>query len=93
MVLRHQTPEYTVRWSLLFQTVRFGFRLIYRRLAAVNFFLGCVGVTQVTRIVMYQRSAEGKSAGEVVEEDAKDVADTAAGVVKNPEGAAGKAVK
>lgn len=42
---------------------------------------------------MYQRSAEGKSGGEVVEEDAKDVADTAAGVVKNPEGAAGKAVK
>jgi hypothetical protein len=25
------------------------------RLAAVNFFLGCVGITQVTRIVLYQQ--------------------------------------
>ena len=51
-----------------------------------------VGVTQVTRILMYQRSLEGKSAGEVAEKDAKDAADTAKGIAKNPEGAAKKAV-
>lgn len=63
------------------------------RLAAVNFFLGCVGVTQVTRILMYQRSQEGKTIGQIAEEDAKDVADTAKGVARNPEGAAEKAIK
>lgn len=33
------------------------------RLAAVNFFLGCVGVTQVSRIVMYHRSQNQKAIG------------------------------
>ncbi len=60
---------------------------VFARLAAVNFFLGCVGVTQVTRILMYQRSQQGKMGGEIVEEDAKDVADIAKGIAKNPEGA------
>ncbi|KFY97567.1 hypothetical protein V498_01989 [Pseudogymnoascus sp. VKM F-4517 (FW-2822)] len=31
-------------------------------LATVNFFLGCVGAIQVTRILMYQNSPEGKAA-------------------------------
>ncbi len=31
-------------------------------LATVNFFLGCVGVVQVTRILMYRASPEGKAA-------------------------------
>lgn len=61
------------------------------RLAAVNFFLGCVGVTQVTRILMHQRS-ETASAREIAEKDTKEVADTAKGIVKDPEGAARKAV-
>lgn len=30
-------------------------------LAAVNFFLGCVGVVQVSRILMYRRSLAGSS--------------------------------
>lgn len=63
------------------------------RLAAVNFFLGCVGVTQVTRILMYQRSQEAASAGQIAEKDAKDVANTVKGIAANPEGAAQKAVK
>lgn len=65
----------------------------WHRLAAVNFFLGCVGVTQVTRILMWQRSQEAVSAGQVAEKDAKEVADTAKGIAKNPEGAAKNAVK
>ena len=43
-------------------------------LAAVNFFLGMVGIAQVTRILMYE-SAKKKSLKEVVadvKEDAKD---------------------
>ncbi len=65
----------------------------FLRLAAVNFFLGCVGVTQVTRILMYQRSQEAASAGQVAERDAKDVANTVKGIATDPEGAAQKAVK
>ncbi|KAL9126802.1 MAG: hypothetical protein Q9175_007856 [Cornicularia normoerica] len=62
-------------------------------LAAVNFFLGCVGVTQVTRILMYQRSQEAASAGQIAEKDAKDVANAVNRIATNPEGAAEKAVK
>ncbi|KAJ5919159.1 hypothetical protein N7466_010102 [Penicillium verhagenii] len=54
-------------------------------LAAVNFFLGCVGVVQVTRIVQYRRSLDG-SAEETVVESAK-------GVVSAAEEAAEGAVK
>ncbi|KAL2050372.1 hypothetical protein ABVK25_009344 [Lepraria finkii] len=61
-------------------------------LATVNFFLCCVGVTQVTRIMMYQKSIEGLSAEEIVEKNAKEVANTAKGIAKDPEGAANKAV-
>ncbi len=62
-------------------------------LAAVNFFLCCVGVTQVTRILLWQRSQEAASAGKVAEKDAREVADTAKGIAKNPVGAAKNAVK
>ena len=64
----------------------------YIRLAAVNFFLGCVGVTQVTRIVLYQQSLKDKPAEKVAEDNAKDAAAIARGVVQDPEGAAKKAV-
>lgn len=62
------------------------------RLAAVNFFLGCVGVTQVTRILMYQRSMEGGTIPEVLEANAKDGVETAKQIAQNPEGAAKKAL-
>lgn len=42
---------------------------------------------------MWQRSQEGASAGEVLEKDAKDVADTVKGIAKNTDGAAKNAVK
>lgn len=43
-------------------------------LAAVNFFLGLVGIVQVSRIVMYE-SAKKKGLAEVVEDVKKDVKD------------------
>ncbi|KAF6239529.1 hypothetical protein HO173_002073 [Letharia columbiana] len=62
-------------------------------LAAVNFFLGCVGVTQVIRILTHQQSQEAASAGQIAEQDAKDIANTVKGIATDPEGAAQKAVK
>jgi len=41
-------------------------------LAAVNFFLGLVGVTQVTRIMLWQQSQKKKASVPAVVEDAKD---------------------
>ena len=42
------------------------------RLAAVNFFLGCVGTIQVGRILMYQRSIKG---GDMKEELSRELAE------------------
>jgi len=55
-------------------------------LAAVNFFLGCVGIIQTTRILQYQRSVKGQTAGEQLEAAKESTVDTAKGVkddVKN----------
>ncbi|KAI4146557.1 MAG: hypothetical protein L6R39_003426 [Caloplaca ligustica] len=65
-------------------------------LAAVNFFLGCVGIVQVSRIVMWQRSVKGDAASELVQQDAKDAVRTAkdaSGVTENPEAAAKNAIQ
>lgn len=56
------------------------------RLAAVNFFLGCVGVVQVSRIFMYRRSVEGSSA-EAAKDLQHEVTDSAKDVAKKAEGA------
>ena len=45
-------------------------------LAAVNFFLGVVGATQVTRILLYQQSLKKGTVSEVVEADSKEVGRT-----------------
>lgn len=50
--------------------------LLFYRLAAVNFFLGCVGVTQVTRILLYQRSVKDGSIDNIVEDTAKDIVES-----------------
>ena len=63
------------------------------RLAAVNFFLGCVGVTQVTRILMYQRSEQATSARRIAERDANDAAKTVKDIATDPERSAHKAMK
>ncbi|PYH28663.1 mitochondrial pyruvate carrier family protein [Aspergillus neoniger CBS 115656] len=57
-------------------------------LAAVNFFLGCVGVVQVGRIINYRRSLDGSTAAAVqdleqeVADDAKAVATQAKAAVE-----------
>ena len=61
-------------------------------LAAVNFFLGCVGVTQVTRIILHQQSVKNATPGQVAESATKDAKDTAKGITEDPERAAKKAV-
>ncbi|KAJ5729793.1 mitochondrial pyruvate carrier 2 [Penicillium malachiteum] len=55
-------------------------------LAAVNFFLGCVGVVQVSRIYAYRKSLEG-SPEEAAKDMEKEVVDSAKGVVTAAEGA------
>jgi len=49
-------------------------------LAAVNFFLGIVGVIQVSRIVSYNMSQKGESVGDQVESAKEDVKDVAKGL-------------
>ena len=92
-MFRHQTAKYVVRTAT---NLRLPFHTETDnrvRLAAVNFFLGCVGVTQVTRILMHQRSLEAASAGQIAEKDAKDVANTVKGIATDPEDATQKAIK
>lgn len=43
-------------------------------LASVNFLLFCVGATQTTRVLLYQRSLDGQSVGEEIKKDAKQEA-------------------
>ncbi|KAL8740890.1 MAG: hypothetical protein Q9190_006447 [Brigantiaea leucoxantha] len=62
-------------------------------LAAVNFFLGCVGVTQVARIVMYQQELKKSGISQVAESNAKDAVDTAKSIAQDPEGAAKNAMR
>lgn len=64
------------------------------RLAAVNFFLGCVGVVQVSRILTWQQSVKNGTAPEVIEQDAMDAVRTATGgILENPEAASKNAIQ
>lgn len=62
------------------------------RLAAVNFFLGCVGLVQVTRIFMWQRSQEGSSldAAKEIEHQAVDSVKAVAAEAENAVKSVGK---
>lgn len=62
-------------------------------LAAVNFFLACVGVTQLTRIALYQRSLKDASAEQLAKEGLQDVKENVEGLAKDVEGAARNATK
>ncbi|KAL9110501.1 MAG: hypothetical protein Q9187_008045 [Circinaria calcarea] len=62
-------------------------------LAAVNFFLGCVGITQVTRILLYQRSLTSSTLSQIAQEDAKDIAEATKTIASDPNGAAESALK
>jgi len=52
-------------------------------LATVNFFLGTVGVIQVSRILVYQRSIKGQPTGEQVEAAKESAVDAAKGLKKD----------
>jgi hypothetical protein len=52
----------------------------YYSLASVNFALGIVGVIQVSRILAYNRSVKGQTAGQQVDAAKADVKVTAEGV-------------
>ncbi|EGD93299.1 hypothetical protein TESG_00846 [Trichophyton tonsurans CBS 112818] len=58
-------------------------------LATVNFFVGCVGFTQVTRIFLYRRSQDG-SAKEAVKDLAHEATDSAKAAVHKAEEAVKK---
>ncbi|KAK2818424.1 hypothetical protein FQN49_007914 [Arthroderma sp. PD_2] len=53
-------------------------------LATVNFFVGCVGATQVTRIFLYRRSQDG-SAKEAVKDMTHEATDSAKAAVHKAE--------
>ena len=57
----------------------------------MNFFLGIVGITQVARIMAYQKSLKDQPLSEALKGDAKDIEATAEGIMKDPGGAKGKA--
>ena len=50
------------------------------RLAAANFFLGCVGAVQVSRIFVYQRSVKGGDLKEELAREARSAADVVEGM-------------
>jgi hypothetical protein len=58
----------------------------------VNFFLGVVGAVQVSRILLWQRSAKNESTGEVLAGDAKDLVDSVESAAKSVEVKAKQAV-
>ena len=49
----------------------------------MNFFLGCVGIAQVTRILMYQRGLKNGTIGQIAKEDTEEMAGAAAEVSKD----------
>lgn len=59
-------------------------------LAAVNFFLGTVGVIQVSRILMWQRSEEGMNAMQQLEAAKESAAASAEGLKDDAKAAIGK---
>ena len=54
----------------------------------MNFLLGCVGFTQVTRILLYQRKVKNGTITKAAEDDAIDAIDTAKDIARDTAGAA-----
>ncbi|KAF2458240.1 UPF0041 domain protein [Lineolata rhizophorae] len=61
-------------------------------LATVNFFLFCVGFTQITRIFLYRQSVKNDPMKAEAEQAAKEEGQTAKSIVEDPVGAAKTAV-
>jgi len=57
------------------------------RLATVNFFLGIVGIVQVSRILHYRYTLKDETAGELVEDAKVDVVESAKGLKAKVESA------
>ena len=53
-------------------------------LASVNFLLFCVGATQVSRVLSYQKTLKGDTVGEEVEKAAKQEKNILERVVEDP---------
>lgn len=66
---------------------------VYHSLAAVNFFLGCVGLIQTSRILLYRSSLKGDSVGQEAKEAAKEEGATGKKILEDPVGAAKNAAK
>lgn len=62
-------------------------------LAAVNFFLFCVGTTQVTRVLLYQSKQANTEVGTQAKAEAQREGEIVKVVVKDPEGAVDVAAK
>ena len=81
-MLRHPSQEHSVRVSILSASptpVETHTNIFRASLAAVNFFLAIVGITQLTRIALYE-SSKSKDAAEIVADVKKDVKEHAAEV-------------
>lgn len=75
VVLDHQAQELSVRSFDCFPQNTWAPRLTRHSLAAVNFFLGIVGIVQVTRIGLYHQSQKALAANPV--EEAKEAVKSA----------------
>ncbi|KAI9863166.1 MAG: Mitochondrial pyruvate carrier 2 [Trichoglossum hirsutum] len=64
------------RWCLIIKPKNY-------LLAAVNFFLGCVGTVQVGRILFYRRSVKGSTVAEEVNGTTEETIDGAKGADKS----------
>jgi hypothetical protein len=75
------TPNsYSIHSDIIPLEIILGQRLIQRRLASVNFFLGLVGVVQVSRIFMYNSSQKKLTSGQQIEAAKDSAVESAAGL-------------
>ena len=59
----------------------------------MNFLLGCVGVVQVSRILMYRQALKNGTITELKDDEVKDMKDTAKDVAEEARGKAKAALK
>lgn len=62
-------------------------------LASVNFLLFCVGATQVSRVLLWQKSQKGDSISHEIEQAGEQIVHTVEDIAKDPKGAYEKAKK
>lgn len=62
-------------------------------LASVNFLVACVGLTQVSRILLYQQSLKNTSVSTEAAKAAESEAENVKAIVRDPKGAVEQAKK